>query len=918
MAPLSHKEINSASTPDRRLVAIRLATGGLLLLAVISQARVHLLQRGSIMDQARKSKRFIVEKKEPAIRGAIYSADGKALSQADDRRLLVIDFRKVPHSPGFFMALGAASGISASELTNLALSGQKVVEWDRTFTPAQSEAIQQVKRKWRADGIGTRLSSNRAYGLGESAASLVGIYRADGAKLGVEQAFDETLKGEDGRIVGMVDKEGQYLPMRVDRSTKRKTDGRTVTLTIDSELQSASYEAIKSAVKARHARQGAVVIMDPNTGNVLACASYPSFDPTRPFRETKEGEIPDGYATAFQASLEPGSTFKIATVAKAIDEGVLTSSDVVRCDGDFTVGGRTIHCDRHGGSRAHGQVNPEQAIERSCNVAAAQYALRVGTEKFNAYLQDVGLLDRHPLGLPGEPRPQYDLDAPAPKLHLANVGFGQSINVTPIALATSFCAIANGGVAVKPRLIDRIGEQIQPVEKGKRVLKPQTCETVLEYMRSVISSDHGTGKTLRIPGYDLGGKTGTAQKTNQATRSMKGGGYVANFVGFVPVSSPRAVILVMVDDPQGQEYYGAQVAGPVFLEVARHAIKRLSIPRGVLPTKFAQIPSEPAAGEAVAMEATKVAAPTLTVKSRLVGDRTEARVIGRRDQPLNSRPRVEDIVDRRSRQIVSERDDREKTDPRLKMRKETDEIVRRVTAKVDADRPKTSARKADSVKEESRVTQARPKRTTKSQSLGNVETEDSRGITIRSSTSTKPKSGSSAKKEPAKSSTKDAPRLSIRKSGTSSTTAKSKDPKPMTTVAHKQSSAKTPVKSATKTSSTKSRTTSVKQETSGSRKTTVAKTADKPKAETKTATTSNAAKSAKTTTKPVATKKPTAKVATKSAETRMRELEQENLRLRKLLDSRSGKATSVKKSSGKAEAPTRKQSDSKRPSNKRA
>lgn len=900
---MSHKETEpSVELASRRLVIIRLMTGGLLVLAVLSQARVHLIERGKIIDRARESKRFIVEKKEPAIRGAIYSSDGKALSQADDRRLLVVDFRKVPHSSGFFMALGAASGISPSEFADRAASGQKVVEWNRTFTAAQSEAIQDVKRKWRADGVGTRVSPNRAYGLGEAASSLVGIYRGDGAKLGVEQAYDDRLKGTDGRIIGMVDKEGQYLPMRVDRSTKRKTDGKPITLTIDSELQHVAYESIKSAVKARNARQGAVVMMDPANGNILALASYPSFDPTKPFRETKPGELPDGFATAFQASLEPGSTFKIATVAKALDEGLLQPDEIVNCSGSINVGSKTIHCAMHGGSRAHGMVNPEQAIARSCNVAAAIWALKVGNEKFNNFIEGLGLLERRPTGLPGEPRPQYDKNAPAPKLHLANVGFGQSINVTPVSLASAFCAIANGGTAVKPRLVDRIGEEVQPIKKGERVLQPETCETVLNYMRSVISSDRGTGNSLRIAGYDLGGKTGTAQKTNKATRSMKGGGYVANFVGFVPAANPRAVILVMVDDPQGAEYYGAQVAGPVFLEVARESIKRLSIPKGIQKTQFARV-DKPKDGKRVG--------PTLTVKSRLIGDRDESMVIGRNDRPVAKKV-DHDIVDKP--RVVVQREGDERTDPRLKLRREIEDPATKSSTKTAKAPTKKSEPKRDDSKNLAGVSTSGASPITirrDSQDSSSAKKKASAKTTVSSKATTsktasktataKAASSKTAKTEPKATVAKRESKTEVKPSGSRLTMRRSEEPRK----SESQASTKSATSKSTvakreptklKASSTKSTTTKSASNKAPTAKTTVAKTtAAKPKTATKTTT--------------VAKKEPT---RTKTSADRVRELEQENERLRKLLDSR--KITSVK--TVKAGSSSRTQNDSKKPSKK--
>lgn len=892
-------------TDRSRLYIIRLMTGGLLVFAVLSQARVHLMQRGSILDRARESKRFIVETDEIARRGAIYSMDGKALSQADDRRILVVDFRKVPHSSGFFMDLGAVTGISAAELSDQASAGAKVVEWDRTFTSTQATAIQNLKRKWRADGLGMKVSSNRAYGLGEAASSIVGTSRASGPKLGIEQTMNDELKGTNGRIVGMVDKEGQYLPMRVDRSTRRKTDGKPITLTIDSELQRIAYESIKTAVIARKARQGAVVMMDPSTGNLLACASYPSFDPTKPFRETKPGQLPDGFATAFQASLEPGSTFKIATVAKALDEGVLGPQDIVNCPGSITIGKRVLHCAQHGGNRAHGAVDPEQAIARSCNVAAAQWALRLGNERFNEFIQDLGLLERHPLGLPGEPRPQYDLNAPAPRLHLANVGFGQAINVTPVALASAFCAIANGGTSVKPRLIERIGDDIQPVERGKQILKPTTCETVLNYMRAVITSEHGTGKSLKIPGYDLGGKTGTAQKTNRSTKSMKGGGYVANFVGFVPVSNPRAVILVMVDDPQGGSYYGGEVAGPVFLEVAKSAIGRLGIPKGVVANDFERkarkagiIPAktktntiqidEEVPTEAKQENPVKTGArpgPSLQVTSRPLVDRTEARVIGRNDRPVAPRPR-QDIVIPGPGEIVAMLGSPNQEN-RLKLRRETE--APKTSVRVKSEEPKTSTKPKTETKTaaRTRTTKTEPTEETKPRSVKRTTTTASKEaarepaerkaskVAVRrdSEAASETKARTTVKKPTAKTETKT--RVATTKPETKKAATETKKASPSTRVA----SQKTETKTESKKPSTSTRVAAKKSETT---KRPLIAVRETPKAEVK-----------KTTARKTETK--TAErtvVKSRTASDRLRELEQENARLRKLLQTKSTKGVS--------------------------
>ncbi len=557
---------------DKRLIAVRYLTLAAFVVAIGSQARVHILGRGDILAKARDSKRFVVKTSEMARRGAIYTSDGRPLAQEDDSRVLVVDFRKVPRVSGFYMALGAATGIPASEFASLSRGQKKVVEWQKPFSITQANSIQDVKRKWQADGVGLRPAGNRSYSLSLAAANIIGTVQKGSAKLGIEQAFNRGLTGENGETVGMVDRYGQYLPMRMGRETKAKQDGTPITLTIDSELQRIAYEAVTQAVKARKADQGTVVIMVPSTGDILACASYPSFDPSKPFAKAKKGEFAPGHSTAFMSSLEPGSTFKILTIAKAIDDGVVGAYENFNCPGSMKIGNRTIHCASHGGSSAHGTLDPEQAIARSCNVVSAQWALRIGRTPFMKYIEDLGLIGGSRLGLPGEAGGLLDKNDPAERLQLSNLGFGQSLNVTPVALASAFCMIGNNGVAVHPRLIDRIGDNKQAIVPGKQVLKPETTTSVLQFMRSVMDSDRGTGHSLRIAGYDLGGKTGTAQRIGT-------GGYVSNFVGFVPADKPKAVILVMIDNPKGKVYYGAQVAGPVFLKVCKSVINRMAIPR---------------------------------------------------------------------------------------------------------------------------------------------------------------------------------------------------------------------------------------------------------------------------------------------------------------------------------------------------
>jgi len=195
------------------------------------------------------------------------------------------------------------------------------------------------------------------------------------------------------------------------------------------------------------------------------------------------------------------------------------------------------------------------------------------------YIEDLGLLEKTNVGVQGEITGLFRRNEYAKTLQLAHVGFGQSITATPLALASAFCMIGNGGVRIQPTLIRKIGDQVMPIGEGKRILKEETAEEVTKCMEAVIESDIGTGKSLRISGYTMGGKTGTAEKVGAKIK-----GYVSNFIGFVPAEKPKAVILVMVNNPH-VGHFGSDVAGPAFHDIAKSAIRRLGIPPDAATTQ---------------------------------------------------------------------------------------------------------------------------------------------------------------------------------------------------------------------------------------------------------------------------------------------------------------------------------------------
>ncbi|MFN8218794.1 MAG: penicillin-binding protein 2 [Fimbriimonadales bacterium] len=564
---------SSRSTVDRsrRLLVNRLL--GLAMLGAFgSQAWVQVFHAQATIDRAKETKRFVGERREVAKRGSILSADGIPLAKDEDRYLLGLSFAKIPKSPAFFVALGSATGLSASEIANLADSESRFKEWNREVTKEQADRIREVQSDWHADGISLARPSTRAYPLEEAAANLVGYVREqEGGVAGIESKYENRLAGKDGQTVGLRDRNGDFLPMRMDPSSTAKRDGEDVVLTVDSDIQLAAYLACKRVAAENLAETASAVVMDPKTGDVLAMATWPSFNPNdlTGFRGADEKRLFRN--TAVTDRFEPGSTFKILTLAMALDSKAWGVNQIYTCTGSKTIGKKTFTCDRDHNGGIHGPVDPRHAIAESCNVSAAEWALKIGYEPFLTYMKRFGLLNEPGLGLPAEESALFSREKVATNLQLATLGFGQSLSVSPAALADAFAAIGNGGLRMKPRIIKRIGSQEMPIEAAGQVVSKEAADTVIDYMQDVFDQDYGTGHKLRIPGYEMAGKTGTAQKQNR-----RGFGYVSNFVGFVPAKEPKAMILVMVDKPK-KAFYGGLVAGPIFRDIAKAVIRRYDL-----------------------------------------------------------------------------------------------------------------------------------------------------------------------------------------------------------------------------------------------------------------------------------------------------------------------------------------------------
>lgn len=514
-------------------------------------------------------------------RGNIFDRNGNLLAEDLNLYHFQVDPAKVPHTDSFFVALSQASGISPLELADRIQDADGVLEWQENFDADSKNSIDKVRQDYGADGLEiVKSPGQRRYPLGVSGTPVVGGIWAQNQQLryGLELGQDTVLGGP--YIQGKAPN-GRLAAVKAEGDTRY---GQDITLTIDQSIQVKTFEALKNAVDSNHADAGAAVVMNPENGDVLALASYPIVDPSEPLPDEKS--LKNLAASplvnrATQQRYEPGSTFKILTLAKAMDLGEVKDQDVVNCTGTHMIGTRaSIHCEQHATGRAHGPVTALKAIAESCNVSAAIWAERVGYDEFLNFVDDLGLAKKPNIGVPGELKGFYLENPPNIHLQLANMGFGQSISTNPLALTDAFCTIANNGVRVPPRLILKVGETQQPVKEGIEILSPATCEAVTQYMKAVFDQG-GTGHSVGIDGYELAGKTGTAQKV-----SSKGAkGDVANFMGFVPAEHPKAVILVMVDNPHSVNIHGAAVAGPAFKSIAQAVIERYDIPRSVTINK---------------------------------------------------------------------------------------------------------------------------------------------------------------------------------------------------------------------------------------------------------------------------------------------------------------------------------------------
>lgn len=465
----------------------------------------------------------------------------------------------------------------------------------------QADAVREYIATYKLDGIKFSEDTKRYYPYSNFASQVIGFVGNDNQGLeGVEMVYDDVLKGVPGRIVSANRTAGLEIPDNYE-SYYAAQEGKSVVLTIDETIQHFVEKHLETArIENKLEAGAAAIVMNVKTGEILAMATKPDYDLNQPFVVTEaveekypgiteelaglEGAEYNSRLTevtqflrrnkAVVDSYEPGSTFKIAVAAMALEENAVGLNDHFFCGGSIKVADRRIGCANRNG---HGAQTFVQGVQNSCNPVFIEVGARVGRETFLKYIQGFGFLDRTGIELPGETSGIFHEFSNFKEIDLATSSFGQSFNVTPLQMITMVSAVANGGKLMRPYLIKQIVdsdknvvEEYQP-QVVRQVISEQTSQTMREILESVVSV--GGGKNAYVAGYRIAGKTGTSEKQPRGN-----GHYVASFVGFAPADDPEIACLVILDQPPvGAVYYGGLIAAPVVKNILEESLQYLSV-----------------------------------------------------------------------------------------------------------------------------------------------------------------------------------------------------------------------------------------------------------------------------------------------------------------------------------------------------
>ncbi|MGY1593743.1 peptidoglycan D,D-transpeptidase FtsI family protein [Geodermatophilus sp. SYSU D00708] len=494
-----------------------------------------------------------------ALRGAVTDRDGNPLAYTVDASRVVADPTVVTDPARTALALTTLLDVPVSDLTEQLSRDSRYVVLASQVTPETVDAIDALG----LGGIFFEDDPVRLYPAGITGGQVVGFIGRDGDGLaGIEQTFDEQLAGSDGERRVEVGSGGHPIPSGIDESTPA-TDGETVELTIDSDLQYVTEQRLEEACEDGATTRASAVVLDVHTGQVAAMGSCPGYDPAQASRTDPELLGNPLVSDVF----EPGSVMKAVTLSAAMEEGKATPDTVLTVNGHIQAGDAVV-TDAHDHAPIDWTVTG--VLAKSSNVGTIMLAREVGDEKLEEYLRAFGVGSATGIELPGESAGILQDSADWAASRAANVAIGQGVSVTTLQMASIYQAIANDGVRIPPRVVGSVGGEAAAAPEGTRVVSEKTAEQ-MAYMLEAVVGPGGTAPLAQIDGFRVAGKTGTAQRANPECNCYDGGGYVTTFVGFAPADDPQYVVAVDLERPTSSAE-GGQVAAPVFADVMRQAL----------------------------------------------------------------------------------------------------------------------------------------------------------------------------------------------------------------------------------------------------------------------------------------------------------------------------------------------------------
>jgi len=502
-------------------------------------------------------------------RGALLDRTGEPLALSLESQSVYARPRRIQDGDAVSRKLAKILNLNVADVAQKIASDKPFVWIKRQVAPPEAEQIQALN----VDGIGMFFEPNRYYPQGQLAGQVLGFVSRDSEGLeGLELRYNNYIRGETGSSVIERDALGRRVLVQGVEGVQIPPGG-DIHLTLDTSIQHLAEKELESTITKNRAKAGVAIVMEPFTGEVLALANFPSFNPNNFSKESAQQRRNRAVADSF----EPGSTFKTILAAAALEEEVVGKEDLFYCEmGKYAYAGKIIH-DTH----SYGWLPFYKILQVSSNIGFTKVAEKLKKDRYFKYIEKFGFGIITGIDMPGEVPGLLRNAESWSAIDLATHAFGQGISATPLQMAMAYAAVANGGFLMRPYVVRRVvspgGEVLlenQP-HVVRRVISEKTARLLASMLKEV-TNEGGTGVMANVEGFEVAGKTGTAQKADLAHGGYAARKRVASFVGFVPADAPRLVVLVLVDEPE-VSVYGGIVAAPVFRNIARGALRQLAV-----------------------------------------------------------------------------------------------------------------------------------------------------------------------------------------------------------------------------------------------------------------------------------------------------------------------------------------------------